>query len=207
MERSKLGKTGELLLGTNIHNPEAFKDPRTYKTGPNFLNKYSNKPPTHNELDQAQTSLTLLKSKMQFKPNSNFNSADMMTRNYGFDFQNNQQGRMNSNSIYNQDINQNMDNGNNRYRKIFRPENTMLDIERKEKMLVNNIGMLNENLDIQKEILGTHKNNQGRSNIMQNYNKQGNGLQYRATERHVGGYNNISENYNSKSEKNVYERD
>ena len=48
---------------------------------------------------------------------------------------------------------------NNNYRKVFRPDGNMKDIERKEKLLINNIGMLNDNLDIQKEILGSHVGN------------------------------------------------
>ena len=51
------------------------------------------------------------------------------------------------------------DGQNNNYRRVFRPDNNMNDIERKEKLLINNIGMLNDNLDIQKEILGSHVSN------------------------------------------------
>ena len=56
MERTKLGKTGELLLGGGKNREYTLDENRIYKTGPNFMNKYSSKQPTRNELDQAQNS-------------------------------------------------------------------------------------------------------------------------------------------------------
>ena len=88
MERTKQGKTGEQLLGGSERPHYNFTDNRIYKTGPNFMNKYSSKQPTRNELDMAQNSLSLIKSKMRFNSGDATNKA-FGNKNSGIDYGNN----------------------------------------------------------------------------------------------------------------------
>lgn len=220
MERTKQGKTGELLLGGNHAYHGDFKDDRIYKTGPNFLNKYSCKQPTRGELDQAQNSLTLLKSKMCFNPvGNNYNNgpSDLMDHNFNRNRYQEQDNRgMGRGNTHQQENGLGHDNsGNSNYRRVFKPGNTMEDIERKEKMLINNIGMLNDNQDIQKEILGSHVSNvnSGKNvpvkNDMRQNMKANNHMGRQQRNSHQGGIgefdnkNNENDHY-GKSDKAIY---
>lgn len=186
-----------------------FNENRIYKTGPNFMNKYSSKQPTRNELDMAQNSLSLIKSKMRFNSGDATNKA-FGNKNSGLDYANNRNfprendnndnfgGLMNENPNFNSKENgMNMnpnDNGtNNNYRRVFRPENqNFKDIERKEKMLINNIGNLNDNLDIQKEILGSHV-----SNVTNNKNySQPNAKNFNSNSNALKSQHNMGNNRN-----------
>lgn len=132
MQRNNLSKTGQMLLSNN--SPIRYDDGnKNYKTGPNFLNKFRSRPPSENELKQAQTSLGLLKQKMTF---------------------------MGNNTVSNPINIDPMDAGG--YRKKFVPGQAsggngiysdLDDINRREKMLMNNIGMINDNLHAQRQII------------------------------------------------------
>ena len=223
MERTKQGKTGEQLLGGGSNQHYSFNDNRIYKTGPNFMNKYSSKQPTRNELDMAQNSLTLLKSKMRFNPNLATNKA-FASKNNDLDFANNRNfsreddnndnfgGYINDNQNFNSkengmNMNQNDNGQNNNYRRVFKPENqNFKDIERKEKQLINNIGMLNDNLDIQKEILGSHVSNvTNAKNYSQpntkNFNSNSNALK---SQGNMG--NNMNQPYYNQGQDNSQKR-
>lgn len=137
-----------MLLSKN--SPNRYPEDRIYKTGPNFLNKFSSRLPTDDELRQAQTSLSLLKSKMKFNAKgrgANRRNAPRQVDDLIGDFggQNVKRGGRNG--------------GKGNYRKVFKPNSQLENINKREQMIMGNIDMLDDNLNMQREILGSHSHN------------------------------------------------
>lgn len=166
MERKHLSKTGEMLLSNK--QPNHYTMGGFYGKTPNFLDTFSSRAPTEHEIREAQKSLSLLKSKMDRKPqvpqsyhtDNNFARPPPSRPNMG-------------------------GGGEGNYRKVFRPGNNdqLSNLSKKEQLLQNNLNMLDDNLNMQREIIGARSdynrqpnNNQGRAN-MQGYEDSRNNKQ------------------------------
>lgn len=137
-----------MLLSKN--SPNRYPEDRTYKTGPNFLNKFSSRLPTDDELKQAQNSLSLLKSKMNF--NAGGRKGNSRT-------QQNEMDKFIGDFTGQNDKRESRGNGRGNYRKVFKPNSQLENINKREQRLMDNIDMLDDNLHMQREILGSHSNN------------------------------------------------
>lgn len=161
MDRKHLSKTGEMLL--NNHSPNSYTNTSYFsRPQPQFLDTFSNKVPSENELIAAQSSLTLLKSKMGGSTNGGRPGGFRRAQTNYSNFNEEKQSYKPQNQT-----------GNN-YRKVFKPNQKLKNLDRQEEMLKNNLGMLDDNLNMQKEIYDQKNANNNRFSRRNNNQQQPN---------------------------------